>query len=145
MVLVFYLLVHSVNAVNLDYIRLHYSDAVKDKDLCQSLIKVLKREQSNNVYLAYLGGLQTIWANHTVNPYSKLRSFNEGRKNIEKAVNNEPGNPEIRFVRLLVQKNAPAFLGYYQQISDDSIFIRNHRQRIQSDVLLKMVNRLINE
>lgn len=48
--------------------------------------------------MAYLGGLQTIWANHVFSPISKLNTFKEGKKNIEQAIKKEPENVELRFI-----------------------------------------------
>ncbi|MBX2967581.1 MAG: hypothetical protein KF845_15675 [Cyclobacteriaceae bacterium] len=135
---------HINAAMGLDYIRENYDKAVSDKNLCKTMIEELKPKQNNTVYLAYLGGLQTIWANHTINPISKLNTFNEGKKNIEKAVNDEPNNIEIRFVRLSVQKNTPSFLGYNHQIKEDEHFLKNNRHHVVSPVLLKLINELLN-
>lgn len=131
--------------IDLDAVRSGYTKAVDDKNLCSEMIQDLKSMQNNNVCLAYLGGYQTIWANHVFNPFSKMKTFNEGKKNIERAVNREPQNPEIRLVRLSVQKNAPAFLGYRNDIEKDESFIRKNINAINNLVLLKMANELLKQ
>ena len=127
--------------IDLDYLRDNYDKTVADKLLCSNLMATLEKEKDNSVYLAYLGGLQTIWANHTINPISKLRTFNKGKKNIEMAVEMASDDIEIRFIRLSVQKNAPTFLGYHQQIEVDEAFIKKHKQDITSTSLLKLFNK----
>ncbi|HYF68450.1 MAG TPA: hypothetical protein VD884_09945 [Ohtaekwangia sp.] len=129
----------------MDTIRQSYDVAVADKKLCKTMIEALKSSRDNNIHLAYLGGFQTIWANHTINPFSKLSTFNEGKRNIEKAVKNDPDNIEIRFVRLSVQKNAPSFLGYYDQIKEDEAFLESNKENINSSTLLKMVSEILNQ
>ncbi|MGN6615741.1 MAG: hypothetical protein ACTHJ5_01075 [Ilyomonas sp.] len=133
-----------VNPVqDLNMVRSNYARALEDKKVCSEMIKELKPVEGNDVYLAWLGGYQTIWANHVFNPLSKLKTFNEGKKNIEKAVNNDPQNPEIRLVRLSVQKNAPSFLKYQGDIEEDEAFIRKNISAITHPVLLKMANELL--
>lgn len=131
--------------IDLDAVRSGYTKAVDDKNLCGEMIQNLKSMQNNNVCLAYLGGYQTIWANHVFNPFSKLKTFKEGKKNLERAVNREPQNPEIRLVRLSVQKNAPSFLGYRNDIEKDKSFIRKNINAINNLILLKMANELLKQ
>ena len=128
-------------SIDLDYLRKNYDKAVSDKELCSNMIDELKAEKDNSIYLAYLGGLQTIWANHTMNPISKLRTFNEGKGNLERAVERASDNIEIRFIRLSVQKNAPTFLGYYQQIEMDQAFINKNKDSVTSASLLQLINK----
>src|SRR5690606_35976199 len=92
----------NINGQDLDTIRQTYHVAVSDKKLCKTMIETLKSANENSVYLAYLGSFQAIWANHTINPFSKLSTFNEGKRNIEKAIKNNPDNIDIRFVRLSI-------------------------------------------
>lgn len=132
-------------SIDLEAVRSAYLPAVKDKKLCSEMISKLKSEELSNVCLAYLGGYQTLWANHVFSPISKLKTFNEGKKNIETAVKRDPSNWEIRLVRLSVQKNAPRFLGYHQNISEDESYIRRNMKSDTSAVLLKMANQLLKD
>lgn len=136
---------HSNPGLDLNAVRSNYAKAVEDKNVCSETIRDLKPIRSNDVYLAWLGGYQTIWANHVFNPLSKLKAFNEGKKNIERAVNNDSQNPEIRLVRLSVQKNAPSFLKYRSEIEEDEAFIKKNISAITHPVLLKMANELLKQ
>ena len=51
-------------------------------------------------------------AKHAVNPLSKYSYFNKGKKALENAVNKDPNNLEIRFMRYISQEQTPAFLGF---------------------------------
>src|SRR5690606_7084778 len=82
--------------IDFDFMRLNYGKAVVDKKLCSMMIEELKTEKYNPVFIAYLGGLQTIWANHTMNPISKLSTFNKGKKNLEKAAELASDDIEVR-------------------------------------------------
>jgi len=129
--------------VDIDYIRTQYEKAAKDKNVCETMIAELINHVESDVHLAYLGAYQTIWAKHTLNPFAKLDTFNEGKRNIEKAVLQSSYNAEIRFVRLSVQQNSPGFLGYKDQIKQDKEFLEHHKHTINSAVVLRMVNTLI--
>ena len=136
---------HTTNRLDLNSVRSGYAKAVDNKNVCSEMIRDLKPIQDNNVYLAYLGGYQTIWASHLFNPFLKLKTFNEGKKNIERAVNNDSQNTEIRLVRLSVQKNAPSFLRYESEIEEDETFIRKNISAITHPILLKMANELLKQ
>lgn len=129
--------------LDLDVVRKGFIKAVDDKNLCSEMIKDLKPLQTNNVCIAYLGGYQTIWAKHVFNPFTKLKTFNEGKRNIEKSIKNEPQNPELRLVRLSVQKNAPSFLGYTNDIQKDELFIKRHFNEFDNPILMKMASELL--
>ncbi|MDA3613848.1 hypothetical protein [Polluticaenibacter yanchengensis] len=135
----------SANAqdIDLEYVRSNYDKAIKDEKLCKSLIEALSKSTGSNTHLAYLGAFQTIWANHTFSPISKLSTFKKGKQNIEKAINSNQNNIETRFIRLSIQKNCPSFLGYRQNINEDKQFINEHKDKIASGTLLQLVNKVL--
>lgn len=136
----------SFNATGLDVVRANYNKLVSDKELCEKMIAELTETKNNSAtHMAYLGGVQTIWANHVFSPISKLNTFKEGKKNIEQAIKKEPENVELRFIRLSVQKNAPSFLGYKSNINEDTEFIKKNRNQISSDILLKNIGTLLKD
>jgi hypothetical protein len=132
-----------LKATDLEYLRKNYAKAVNDETLCKTIINKLSVKVESQVHLAYLGAFQTIWANHVFNPVSKMNTFTKGRVAIEMAVQKEPNNAEIRFIRLSVQKNCPAFLGYSSNIASDKKFLKDHLSSITSEQLKKMVQELI--
>lgn len=139
------LILHSQNTFgqNINYIRENYQKATTDKSVCQSLIKDLSNEKISNLELAYLGTLETIWAKYVCNPFSKLSTFNKGKEKIETAVKNEPNNPEIRYLRLSVQKNAPGILDYNDAIKTDELFLRNNLNDVSSKELQRMIKNVL--
>jgi hypothetical protein len=72
-----------------------------------------------------------------------LTTFNAGKKNIETAITMEPDNAEIRLVRLSIQTNAPAFLFYSQQITIDTVFLLENRNKIKSSALISILDALL--
>lgn len=95
------------------------------------------------VYLAYLGAYQTIWANHVINPISKLSTFNKGKKNIENAFLLDQNNIEIRLIRYSIQNNAPKFLGYSNELIRDKNFIERNYQDVKSIELKELINSVL--
>lgn len=143
-VLTFCLLVQfNVFAIELDYVRANYDKAFTDKKLCSQMIEDLKEAEQTPLFLAYLGALQTIWANHVFNPLSKLATFKKGKNNIELAISKEPENVEIRYIRFSVQKNAPSFLGYNNNLKEDRDFLVKNKKNINSDLLQKNIETLL--
>ena len=131
---------------SLDDVRANYSQLATDKKMCSELLAQLEKNKDQSAtHLAYLGGLQTIWANHVFSPIGKLNTFKEGKKNIEQAIKKEPENVELRFVRLSVQKNAPSFLGYKSNINEDAKFIKENRHQIRSEILQKNIGTLLKD
>lgn len=141
---VFFLI--SFHATGLDVVRANYNKLVSDKGLCEKMIAELAETNNNSAtHLAYLGALQTIWANHVFSPISKLNTFKEGKKNIELAIKKEPDNVELRFIRLSVHKNAPPFLGYKSNINEDTEFIKENHHQIGSEILQKNIETLLKD
>jgi len=135
--------VQTANAVSLDDVRHNYPLAVKDKNICRSMILALENQMESNVHLAYLGAYQTIWANHTFNPMDKLSTFNKGKKNIDTAALLSPKDVEIIFIRHSVQKNCPWFLGYNENLEEDKTFLSEALNSISSPTLKNMVENLL--
>ncbi len=134
----------SFNSTDLDDVRANYNTLISNKALCKRMIAELTKTKNNSAtHLAYLGGSKTIWANHVFSPIGKLNTFKEGKKNIEQAIKKEPTNVELRFIRLSVQKNAPSFLGYKSNINEDTVFIKENRHQIRSEILQKMIETLL--
>jgi hypothetical protein len=67
-------------------------------------------------------------------PHQKLKLFREGHRELEAAIKREPGNVEFRFLRLLIQENAPAILKYRDNLQEDSKIIENSYQTLPAEV-----------
>lgn len=143
---VFSLLQSSAEVDLLNDVRADYKSLAAKKELCEEYIERLNNNKDlSATHMGYLGGLKTIWANHVFNPVTKLKTFNQGKAHIEKAINWEPDNAELRFVRLSVQSNAPRFLGYHENIVDDTEFLILHRNKIKSTVVQEYINSLLQD
>ena len=67
-------------------------------------------------------------------PGQKLKLFRAGHKELEAAIRKEPGNVEYRFLRLVVQENAPGILGYHDNLESDSEIIRKSYKTLPEEV-----------
>ncbi len=72
---------------------------------------------------AYEGTLLMKKAGLVSRPGEKLSFFKNGRTLLDNAIVKYPTNAEYRFLRLIIQENAPHFLGYYENLDEDSHFI----------------------
>lgn len=97
--------------------------------------------------LGYRGMSSLLRASHAFNPYSKIKYFKEGRALLEKAIERDPENPELRFFRYSVQTNAPFFLGYSDSIKDDEELLikyvaRTRSSKVEEDLRIRVSNYL---
>jgi hypothetical protein len=130
---------------DIDLIRKNYKKSVYNKDICKEMIQKFENNDSNGIDLAYLGAFQSIWAKHSVNPLQKLRTFNKGKNNIDKAIKQEPDQLESRLIRYSVQKESPRFLGYKKNIDEDRIFIQTNLNGVKEAVLKEMIIQILKE
>ena len=77
---------------------------------------------NSSLLQAYKGAASTINADCLRSPAKKLKSFKQGRELLDQAIEKEPDNPEIRFIRYMVQDGAPAFLNYDDRDADLQIW-----------------------
>ena len=78
---------------------------------------------NNPVEFSYNISAQLFISKHLKNPVKKLYIFNNCTKELDKIISENPNSIEIRFLRYLVQLNAPRLLGYYNNLKMDYDFI----------------------
>jgi len=83
---------------------------------------------------AYVGTLTMKKASFGGSPGKKLNLFKAGHKQLEAAINREKDNAEFRFLRLMIQENAPGVLGYKTDIKSDSDFVRKSYKDLDKPV-----------
>jgi len=80
----------------------------------------------NPLVMAYVLVSETMLAENAFWPGEKWNYFNSGKEKIEKAIDQNKDNPELRYLRLLVQLNAPSFLSYDESVEKDLEFYINN-------------------
>ncbi len=74
--------------------------------------------------LAYSGTLLMKKAGLAKNPADKLGLFKSGHKKLEAAIQKNNSNTEFHFLRLMIQENAPGFLGYKNDMQKDGEIVK---------------------
>lgn len=123
---------------SINSVRDMYQQAAVKEELCKKLVTLLEPyNEKNNVLLAgYKGCTTMLMAKYYFNPFSKLSNFIRGRNLLERSIDADKQNIELRFLRFAVQTNVPFFLGYKSDINKDKVFLLYYYQNI-SDVQLK--------
>ena len=128
-----------------DSVRMQYHQA-NSKESLESFISVL--EKSNlPVSEVYLASAYMQKAKYVFSPYNKLKYFNKGKDMLEAFLSKNPNSVDGKYVRYLVQRNAPSFLGYSSEIESDREFIKEHidKANIGVDIKKMMLDNLSNE
>lgn len=129
--------------INIDEIRKNYQKAVYDKEICKEMISKFEKNENHGINLAYFGAFQSIWAKHSNNPIQKLKSFNKGKDNIDKAIKQQPNHLESRLIRYSIQKESPGFLGYKKNISEDQNYLQTNINDVKEPLLKEMIIQIL--
>lgn len=112
-------------SISLAETRTLYQKSATDKPSCELLYQRLTKTtcDDNPVLSGYFGAVNANMANHIKEPAQKLKYFNTGRRIIEKAVQTDSLNAEIRFIRFTIQSNCPKSLKYNSSIPEDKAYL----------------------
>ncbi len=103
------------------------------KDLVNQQLKKLKSAPLETRQ-AFEGALIMKKAGLGGNPVQKLNLFKQGHTELEAAIKRDPTNVEFRFLRLMIQENAPGMLGYKDKLTTDSEYIKKSYKTLPDDV-----------
>lgn len=123
--LLFILSVYTLNAQDTDKLNKNsFYDilASENLDKIDSLLSAIQ-EITLKEKGAYEGALLMKKADLIKGPGKKLSVFKEGHELLERAINDDKTNAEYRFLRLIIQENAPKILGYNNEVATDSLHI----------------------
>ncbi len=101
---------------------------------CDSLVNYCSQEKTLK-QKAYLGAGLILKAKHVNSPFSKFSFFKKGKRKLDGVINKKPNFVEFRWLRYCLQKNAPRFLNYNENISEDRSFIKKNGTNQQKQVL----------
>ncbi len=83
------------------------------------LTEASARDEDDPTFMAFRATAEVMTAGRRWNPLAKLIGFRKWTKRLDRQVEIEPGNADIRLLRLAVRANAPSFLGYNKGIEED--------------------------
>ncbi|TAF43687.1 MAG: hypothetical protein EAZ51_06805 [Sphingobacteriales bacterium] len=123
-------------AYDIDKIRLDYIAAVNSSKKTNILYNELKAiAQPDALILAYLGSAEALRAKHAFNPINKLAYLKQGSITLAKAVETDPNNIEVRFLRFSLEHYVPSFLGYNKNLEADKakiIQLLQHKNKAET-------------
>ena len=105
---------------NLHVIRKLLVSALNSKKTTDSLYTNLGSVKDRSALInGYMGTLQALKAKHAWNPYFKIKYLNDSQETFKIAVQRDPHNIEIRFMRFSIEHNVPGFLGFNKNLVED--------------------------
>lgn len=106
--------------------------ALKNKSITTVNLTIQELEKKDNSSLknAYLGALFMRKSGITKLMTTKMKLFKKGHSLLEYEIKQHPKNVEYRFLRLIIQENAPTFLKYNQNIANDKKLILDNYPKL---------------
>lgn len=110
--------------VNEKEIRKKYFEAIGNERKIEKLLKQLQEiHNPSALLLAYCAACESMMAQFSWNPYVKLAQVTKSFDFFGQAIQKEPTNAEIRFLRFSVQHNVPDFLRKNREFEEDKIVL----------------------
>ncbi len=101
----------------------------QDETKITKMYKLLKaRQQLSPDEECYFAAFECLQAKYSINPYSKYNYFSSGYNRLNGLINKYSSNPEYRYHRLMIEKNAPAFLIEKNHILQDKSIIKKYNK-----------------
>ena len=98
--------------------------AINSKQTTDSLYNTLSQNNKKTpVLVAYMATTEALKAKHCWNPYLKFKYLGLSGTDMQKAIEADPHNIEIRFMRFSIQHNLPGFLGMSHDLNTDRLEI----------------------
>ncbi|MEQ8908429.1 MAG: hypothetical protein RIC95_04500 [Vicingaceae bacterium] len=122
----------------IEELRQEYMKALHDCDEAPEVYaKFLEVENPSAKILAYRGALEAIMTRTTWNLFKKMSYLRKSEKSFEEAVRKDPNSVEIRFMRMAVQYEIPAYLGFSDDLDSDKVFVIKNIKDFKAENLPK--------
>ena len=120
----------------LSFSKEEYFKVISSKDLStvNTMLILLEKEKEGSDKKAYKGALLMKKAEFQKTPKDKLEIFKQGRIQLEHEIGLNSKSTEYRFLRLIIQENAPKLVKYQGNISEDASWIKKHYSSLNSEV-----------
>ena len=130
----------------IEQIRALAEKAPLDEDAFQALLDILEPyDVSNPLLYGYKGIATMIRAKHVFSPFKRLSYFRKGKEILTEAIEADPSNVELRYLRFSAQTKATRFLGYTDHLEEDKAFLINVLPALeQGEMKNKVKNFLLN-
>ena len=125
---------------SLGLVRALHQKSASDEKACKELIELLSPYNEHNALLmGYKASATMMMAQYVFNPFTKFSYFKKGKQMLEKAIQVDSKNIELRFLRFSTQTNIPSFLGYDEHIDEDKTFLLNSLSFMTDTSLKEMI------
>lgn len=126
---------------SLSKVRLLYQEAATNEKSCKELVNLLKsyNEKNDPLLLGYKASGTMMMAKYVFNPFTKLSYFKKGKEMLQKAIDADNKNVELRLLRFDIQTHVPLFLGYQDSIETDKTFLLNSISQLTDRALKKFI------
>lgn len=93
----------------------------------------------------YIAAMNFMKSRFVKNPFTKYKYFKIGKNSLDEVILSNPKNIEMRYIRYLMQKQIPEFLGYHENISEDfnTIVDQIGESDLNQPFKLKMLNNML--
>lgn len=133
---------YSLQEPSLEKVREYYDQAPHSQQATQNLIRIVEEHSDTSaVHLAYKASATMMMARHVGSPFKKISYFREGKKMLEQAIENDPSNMEVRFLRFAAQSEIPGFLGYKDNLEEDKQILLQHLAEVRDIHLQELITR----
>lgn len=135
-------LLSSAKTPEIEDIRVLFHKAESSQKVCVELIELLEpyNDKNNTLFLGYRASATMLMAKHLINPFSKLSYFKKGKLMLEKAIQFDQKNVELRFLRYTIQTNVPSFLNYSDNKENDRVFLLQSLNRLNDQKLKNIIS-----
>ena len=99
-------------------------------ELLNEAVDSLLKTDTSSINNGYLGALYMKRSLFIHSVKQKMDSFKMGKELLETEITKSPNNVEFRFLRLIIQENAPPIVKYNKNIKEDGEFIYNNFGKI---------------
>lgn len=89
---------------------------------------------------AYHGAIVMKTSEYEKTAGDKLKKFKEGKALLEGVIQTNSSNIEYRFLRLMIQENAPKILKYNTNIKSDVAFIKENMNKATKEIKTAITN-----
>ena len=111
-----------------------------DRKSLDKMITLLDKAPSSMDKNAYSGAITMKCAGFEEMAKKKLELFKKGKDLLEKAITSNKKNTEYRFLRLMIQENAPKILKYSSNKTEDAEWIKEHYTTCSSEIIQAIKN-----
>lgn len=135
-------LLSSAKTPEIEDVRVLFHKAESSQKVCVELIELLEpyNDKNNALFLGYRASATMLMAKHLINPFSKLSYFKKGKLMLEKAIEFDQKNVELRFLRYTIQTNVPSFLNYSADKEKDKLFLHQSLNTLNDQKLKNIIS-----